>query len=102
MLKPYFAHSCCADANAGDDTLISDETLYPAPALGSGKFGTPCERMQSADATACPMPVDPVVRLDLADDPQAVIATAHVKAASVTSTLEHSTLTTASVLADDT
>jgi hypothetical protein len=37
----------------------------------------------------------------LADDPQAAIATAHVTAASVISTLKLFPLTTASVLADD-
>jgi hypothetical protein len=33
---------------AGDWALIVDGMSKPPPALASGKFGTPCERMQSA------------------------------------------------------
>jgi hypothetical protein len=45
----------------------------PPPALASGKFGTPWERMHPAYATA---PESPRGRVVLPDAPQAAIATA--------------------------
>ena len=47
-------HRFCAARNAGDRGSIPEPALIwmPPPAPGSGKFGMPCERMQSANRTA--------------------------------------------------
>jgi hypothetical protein len=51
-----FEHAFCADWNAGDWGLIPELELIwiPPPALGSGKFETPCARMQSENLIAAP------------------------------------------------
>jgi hypothetical protein len=42
------AHAWSAVLYAGDWTMIPElRSEKPPPGLGSGKFGTPCERMQS-------------------------------------------------------
>jgi hypothetical protein len=45
-------HECAADWNAGDRTILGEpiRTVWPLT-LGSGKFGTPCERMHLENAT---------------------------------------------------
>jgi hypothetical protein len=45
-------HARCAAWKPGDRGLIPEEgvKLIPPPALGSGKFGTPCERMHPLKA----------------------------------------------------
>ena len=48
--------------------------------VGSGKFGTPCERMHSANLSSGPLLVG--VPFDPRDDPQAVTATKHPAAIS--------------------
>ena len=72
------AHAFSADSNAGDCSLIPEvRSGKPPPGLGSGKFGTSCERIQSAYFTAWAYWLDPPVTvLDLLDDPHAAIATA--------------------------
>jgi len=59
----------------------------PPPAVGSGKFGTPRERMQSANATAVPALFEPGSRLALVDDPQAATTTTHAMAATESTTV---------------
>ena len=51
--------------------------------VGSGKFGTPCERMQSANwsASVSPLPV-PAALLGLPEDPQPATASTQLTAAS--------------------
>lgn len=66
-------HVCRADLNAGDCVSASGILLE------SGKFGTPCERMHTANAR-CGGTEAPG-RLDLPDDPQAASASAQVAAA---------------------
>lgn len=57
-------------------------------AFGSGKFGTPWERMQSAYAIAAAFWLDAADALiDLPEDPQAAITAAQVTAASGIDTL---------------
>ena len=46
-----FLHVCIADRKAGD-CLIPEGN----GASGSGKLGTPCERMQFANSSASPVP----------------------------------------------
>jgi hypothetical protein len=47
----YLWHFACAAANAGDETPEALAwKLKPPPGFGSGKFGTPFERMQFANA----------------------------------------------------
>ena len=45
-------HACAADWNAGDSTVLCEpiRTVWPLT-VGSGKFGTPCERMHLENAT---------------------------------------------------
>lgn len=74
------AHARWADLNAGDCGLIAEgRSTPPPPAVGSGKLGTPCERIQLASSTAC---AELLALLGLGEDPHATIATAHVIAAS--------------------
>lgn len=61
--------------------------IPPPPPLGSGKFGTPCERMQSAKRIPCPGPLEPAVLFGLPEEPQAVIANAQAMTVSVISRL---------------
>lgn len=62
-------HLLWADWNAGDCGLIPAPIWTPPPGPGSGKFGTPCERMQSAYL----IPTDSLLASELAlgfpDDP---------------------------------
>jgi hypothetical protein len=54
--------------------------LIPPPELGSGKFGTPCERMQLAKASPEPPAAAPCP--GLLDDPHAAMAGTQPNAAS--------------------
>ena len=70
--------------NAGDRGLIPEPSgiwIPPPPELGSGKFGTPCERMQSAALIPAPAALEPDALCEVLDDPQAAIATEYVIAA---------------------
>src|SRR5471030_539347 len=52
---PRLAHAFWADRNAGACGLMSLGIRRPRPfAPGSGKFGTPCERMHSASLSNGP------------------------------------------------
>ena len=66
-------HFCTAGLNAGDCVSASG-ILLP-----SGKLGTPCARMHTANAT-CEL-TEAAVRLGLPDDPQAASASAQAAAA---------------------
>jgi hypothetical protein len=71
--------ACCADWNAGENGLIPESgPIWMVPPFGSGKFGTPCERMHSESASAGPALAE-VLRP--AEDPQAARATAQVPVA---------------------
>jgi hypothetical protein len=49
-----FWHFACAALNAGDEGFIPAPTWNPPLGFGSGKLGTPLERMHAAKAiTAC-------------------------------------------------
>jgi hypothetical protein len=72
----------CAEANAGASGLMLFGITSPCPGWGSGKFGTPCERMHRVMASNGPPPAP--APLGLADDPQAAIATAQPIATSTT------------------
>src|SRR5581483_2857554 len=50
----FFMQVARAASNAGDAGLRFAGRLTPPPPLGSGKSGTPCERMQTANAKALP------------------------------------------------
>jgi hypothetical protein len=63
--------------NAGEDGFIPELRWMPPPELGSGKFGTPCERMHSLKARN---PFWCTDWLLLPEDPQAAIAVVHVTA----------------------
>jgi hypothetical protein len=52
----------------------------PPPELGSGKFGTPCARMQLANAS--PEPPAAAACLGSLDDPQPAITRTQLRAAS--------------------
>ena len=49
-----FWHFACAAWNAGDEGLIAAGMRKPPPGLGSGKLGTPLERMHLANASPGP------------------------------------------------
>jgi hypothetical protein len=68
------AHCDWAALNAGESGLIPEPwaILIPPPEGGSGKFGTPCERMQLAKASPEPLAADAAP--GLLDDPQATMA----------------------------
>jgi hypothetical protein len=84
----WLAHACCADRNAGDCWLIPDvRSGNPPPGAGSGKFGTPCERIQSEYLTPCANRPDAAAVLLDFDAPQAPIAIPHVMAANAIGTL---------------
>jgi hypothetical protein len=76
-------HAFWASWNAGDWGSIPELELIwiPPPALGSGKFGTPCERMQSANLIGAE---PPLALEELAEDPHALSASAQPTAASAT------------------
>jgi hypothetical protein len=75
-----FAHRDWADWNAGDCGLIPEPLWIwiPPPPLGSGKFGTPWERMQLAKASPEPAAA---AGLGVLDDPQAEVARTEPKVA---------------------
>ena len=76
------AHAFWADRNAGACGSIQlGMTLGPA-GLGSGKLGTPCERMHCASLSGDP-PLATTL-LDLGEDPHATTANAKPAAASAT------------------
>jgi hypothetical protein len=80
-----FEHAFWADWNAGERGLIPELELswIPPPSLGSGKFGTPCERMQAANLIPASLfELDPC--FDFPEDPHAVSAIAQQKVASAT------------------
>jgi len=67
--------------------LTPEPTLIwipPPPPPGSGKFGTPCKRMQSANLIPAGSPFEPDPLFDLPEDPHAVSATAQPAVASAT------------------
>ena len=68
-------------------------TLGP-PGLGSGKFGTPCERMHCASLSGEPPLATPL--LDLAADPHATTTNARHAAANATLGLRRSPLNVSS------
>jgi hypothetical protein len=80
-----FLHDCWADWNAGD-CLSRLEGLKGSPfAGGSGKFGTPCDRMQVENLSLNAYPLDapvPVAPLGVPEDPQAAIVSVQHRAAS--------------------
>ncbi len=83
------AHARRAALNAGDCALTPEVRFTPPPpALGSGKLGTPRERMQSASLSAgvSPLPVAAPL-LGPPEDPQASIATEDVITTNVISRL---------------
>jgi len=69
----------CAAWKAGEAGLIPELELIwmPPPELGSGKFGTPCDRMQSEYLIPIACPFEDDVVLGLLEDPQAASASAH-------------------------
>ena len=72
-------HERWADSNAGDRGLIPDPMFMPPPALGSGKFEMPCERMQAANLSPALAKLD---RLLAFEDPQAAMTSTQLTAAS--------------------
>src|ERR1039458_4934613 len=92
-------HVCSADTNAGACSLIP-EPGPPTGEPGSGKFGTPCERMQSANSSASvsPLPV-PAALLAPPADPHAATASMQLTAASAIDRLRRWLLGTLLVLA---
>ena len=84
-LGSSLAHVFWADRNAGACGLIQLGMTLGPPGLGSGKFGTPCERMHSACLSAGP-PLSAAL-LDLPEDPQAAIARPQLTAISAIETL---------------
>ena len=76
------AHAWWADWNAGD-CVATPERSKP-PGRGSGKLGTPCERMQSANLTPVLETLVAAV-LGLLADPQAAITSALATTATATS-----------------
>ncbi len=73
------AHAFWADWNAGACVLIQLGTTVGPPGRGSGKFGTPCDRMHSASLTAGSLLA---TLLGVPVDPQAASATAQLAPAS--------------------
>ena len=69
-----FWHRACAILNEGANGLMLEPaaSLMPPPALGSGKLGTPCERMHSENAKKLVLPLPVWLEL-LPEVPQAVI-----------------------------
>jgi hypothetical protein len=86
----YLRHTCAADLNAGEFVTASG-ILGP-----SGKFGTPCERMHTANAS-CGLTEAPV-RLELPNDPQAASVSVQAAAATAIRYWLHRRLLTRSVL----
>jgi hypothetical protein len=66
--------------NAGENGLTPELGLIwtPPPELGSGKFGTPCDRMQLANASPEPR----AAGLGLLDDPHPATASPQLRAVS--------------------
>src|ERR1700683_5136381 len=81
-LPPSRPQSSCADLNAGDCGSIPVPSRFtpPPPADGSGKFGTPCARMQRASASAPECDAEPPLPLGLLEAPQAASRTARATA----------------------
>ena len=72
-----FEHAFWADWNAGDWGFIPEPgviLMAPPEPAGSGKFGTPCERMQSANLIPALPPLERDALLGLPDEPQAATA----------------------------
>src|ERR1035441_106661 len=68
------AHACFADWNAGDDGLTPAIGWNPPPlAPGSGKFGTSCERMHSANLSPALGVPEVLAPAEDPVDPQAAI-----------------------------
>lgn len=72
-----FEHADWADWKAGDWGLIPEPigNWRPPPPPGSGKLGTPCERMHCANLIPA-LPLEADWLFDLPDDPHAFSATA--------------------------
>jgi hypothetical protein len=78
-----------ADWNAGDWGLTPEPAVIwtPPPDPGSGKFGTPCARMQSANLMPCEAnegvePLEPFESFESLEEPHAPMASAQPIAAS--------------------
>lgn len=69
----------CAALKKGANGFIPGPSWIAPPALGSGKFGTPCERMHWLNAKNAPSRLE---LLALLDDPQAVTVRAQPTAMS--------------------
>jgi hypothetical protein len=74
----------CADWNAGDRGLIPEGIWMPPPGPGSGKLGTPCARMQSANLIPAALPLEPDEPPELPEDPHAASITVQPAAARAT------------------
>jgi hypothetical protein len=74
-----------ADWKAGDCGLIPGPSWMPPPEPGSGKFGTPCARMQSANLIPreANEGVEPLEAFESLEEPQAPMASAQPTATSV-------------------
>ena len=74
-------HAFWADWNAGENGLIPELGLIASSPVddGSGKFVTPCARMQVENLSPCDDSLASV--LDFEEDPQAASASAHEIAA---------------------
>lgn len=79
-----FWHCDWAALNAGENGLMPELELMliPPPEPGSGKFGTPCDRMHWENARKSPELE--AVFFGLLDDPQALMARAQAMATSET------------------
>ena len=76
-----YKQACWAVWNAGEAGLMPGGTADPPPPGGSGKFGMPLVRMQSAYLTALERPIAGAGRCNPPDDPQAVMASMTATAA---------------------
>jgi hypothetical protein len=95
-----FWHAFCAAWNAGEKGLMPEPWLiWILPfALGSGKFGTPCARMQFANLIPAAWLLELGALLELCEAPHAVSATTEPVAASATKTRRQSRIRVAGVL----
>lgn len=79
-----FWQVACAALNAGEKGWMPELGVIemrkpwpPEPAAGSGKFGTPCERMQSENLSPSDLSCEADGWLGSPDEPQAAIASPH-------------------------
>jgi hypothetical protein len=62
--------------NDGEKGLAPEGNWIPPLDPGSGKFGTPCDRMQIAKARKLPLLFDALALVELLEEPHAVSAAA--------------------------